>query len=62
MSISMVCLIGIDLFRLVHGLLIPGYRHPETVDEMEEDDDNIEPDQPPAMPQIPERFRNANGN
>lgn len=31
--------------------------HPETLDEMEEDDD--EPGPPPAMPQIPDRFRNG---
>ncbi|KAJ5995200.1 hypothetical protein N7481_002177 [Penicillium waksmanii] len=32
--------------------------HPEELDEMEEDEDETEPGPPPAMPQIPDRFRN----
>lgn len=37
------------------------FRHPENVeeDEMEEDEDETEPAHPPAVPQIPERFRNG---
>lgn len=34
-------------------------RHPENLDEMEEDEDETEPGPPPAVPQIPERFRNG---
>lgn len=34
-------------------------RHPENVDEMEEDEDETEPGPPPSVPQIPERFRNG---
>lgn len=34
-------------------------RHPENLDEMEEDEDETESGPPPAVPQIPERFRNG---
>lgn len=40
-------------------LLTHTYRHPEELDEMEEDEDETEPGPPPAMPQIPDRFRNG---
>lgn len=34
-------------------------RHPENMDEMEEDEDESEAGPPPDVPQIPERFRNG---
>lgn len=39
--------------------LTVSYRHPEELDEMEEDEDETESGPPPSVPQIPERFRNG---